>query len=345
MSLPTTFERSPQDSLLILYTGGTFGMQDHGRGLESAPDLGEVIQSLMNREHPDQLSPAWRYLRLPRIIDSADATFTHALAVAAIIRKNLTGIRGVIVIHGTDTLAYTAAVTAFALADVPVPIVFTGAQRPISESGSDAPKNFSSAYAVASGSVGGVHLVFGGRALPAVRALKVASEADEAFEAFRTRADSPTGISEYRGRLGSIDSFADPEKSHRLPPVGILKIFPGFVPELLTAAGAIYPGGIVLECYGAGTAPTSTPGFVEALAELSSRGVPLVAITQCLTGQVSLERYAVGVLMHEAGAIDGSDLTADGALAKLSFCVALGLDLPATRQAFRRNLIGEQRPV
>ncbi len=332
---------SNDGTMLVVYTGGTFGMQDRGRGLEATAELEKAVAELLMAAEPT--GQPWRYLSLERIIDSADADLAHALEIASLVRRNLTGTKGVVVVHGTDTLAYTGAVAAFALADLDVPVVFTGAQRPMSEPGSDAPANFFAAYRDARLGEPGVRIAFGGSVIPAVRAVKHSSSDDKAFVAFRPSAPGAVGMRSHESRLADLADFENRTPEASVPAVGLLRVFPGLHPGLVGAAARLYPDGFVLECYGAGTAPMSTPGMREAVAEATGAGTPIVIVTQCRTGSVRPERYALGADLLRAGAWDGGDLTADAALAKLGVIAALGLDREDRRIAFSTNLVGEQR--
>lgn len=328
--------------MLVVYTGGTFGMQNEGRGLEAKIDLSKEIAELVaSANHPTSAS-GWRYVALKHVIDSADASLDHAFSIAALIRSTCVNIKGVVVVHGTDTLTYSAAVAAFALDDLQIPIVFTGAQRPLGEAGSDAAKNFVEAYRDASDGTPGVRIVFGGRVLPAVRAIKFSTDADEAFVAHRPVAPGATGMAAHTKRLELLARSGIGISSADVPATGLLRVFPGLNPALIRAASVLYPGGLVLECYGAGTGPTSTPGLSAAVAAATSSGTPIIAITQCQTGSVELDRYAAGAALRSSGAWGGFDLTTDAALAKLGVLNALGLEWNELRAAFALNLVGEQ---
>lgn len=342
MTTPEDTARPERRATLVVYTGGTFGMRDLGNGLEATADLEEALTTLVPSPHSAEAAPSWRYLQLERIIDSADADLAHALAVASMIRAHADDASGVVVVHGTDTLAYTAAVAAFALADLAVPVVFTGAQRSMNEPGSDATENFLAAFREAGSGVAGVRIAFGGAVIPAVRAIKRSSDEDEAFAAFRPLAPGPAGAEELGRLRHGFTRLGALAEQPTFPSVGLLRIFPGFSPRLISTAAELYPDGLVLECYGAGTAPMSTPGLSSAVAEAAERGVPVVAITQCDTGSVRLERYALGAELQRAGAWSGYDLTADAAMAKLGVLAAMGLDGASRRIAFETNLVGEQ---
>lgn len=328
--------------MLVVYTGGTFGMFDNGQGLEAATDLetdlAEMVQiaQVATGVHP------WRYVALGEVIDSADADLDHALAIAALLREGAAQARGMVVVHGTDTLAYVASVSAFALRDLSIPIVFTGAQRSFRETGTDATSNFLAAYEAASDGQAGVRIAFGGAILPAVRAVKRSSDEDAAFVDYRSASRRTLGVSTAHTHVPAASTTRSIDRDSVRPSVGLLRVFPGFSAELLRAAIRLYPDGLVLECYGAGTAPMSSPGMYETVVDAVNARTPIVIVTQCQTGAVQLGRYAVGAKLHQAGAWSGGDLTAEAALAKLGVLAANDLDWEQRRLTFAENLVGER---
>ncbi|WGW12596.1 asparaginase domain-containing protein [Saxibacter everestensis] len=330
--------------LLVVYTGGTFGMHDLGAGLEANAELKAEISALID-EYDERRTTRlrWGYVKLDRIIDSAESSQQTAVDLAAEIRSNLDGAAGqaeydgVLVIHGTDTLAYTASRVAFELADLHIPVVFTGAQLPLGFTGSDAPSNFAYALDVLTGVVTRQTWVALNHELhPAVRVSKYSSESMAGFA-------SPRPLAPVTNQALADAVVVDKamQGAGNARNIGLLSVFPGISAENLRAALACYPDGLVMECYGAGTAPVNTPGFVDALAAAVNAGTPVLAITQCQTGAVSLSRYAVGSVLADAGVIGGGDMTLEAALAKLGYLVSRDLDLAAIRDALAVNLIGE----
>ncbi|PRI10726.1 asparaginase domain-containing protein [Leucobacter massiliensis] len=335
------------ERLLLVYCGGTFGMRDSGRGLVAQRDLGGVLGELV-RECSAQRSRDvdWELAQPPEIIDSAEAGHGTALSIADLIRERLgsadragSPFAGVLVVHGTDTLAHAAAQAAFALADLRTPVVYTGAMHPLGTPGGDAERNFARAFAAAlAGGGPGVRLVFGSADLPAVRAVKRSSEADEAFAATRPLAEPTTSVPGLAAALAGAAGAIPPR-------VGMLTAVPGLPPALVEAALLAFPDGLVLECYGAGTAPLSGRDAREVLLGARDRGTPVLAITRCAHGAVELQRYAVGAALAEAGVIGGSDLTAEAAIAKLRALLRAGYTGERLALLLRLNLVGEQRPL
>jgi L-asparaginase len=329
-------------SVAVLYTGGTFGMTSTPRGLAPNPHLGGELAELVERMHDeDAPAPHWTYHETPRAIDSAELQPEGMGRLADSIRTIVQdeSPAGVVVIHGTDTMAYSAAHAAFALADLHLPVVFTGAQFPLGSPDSDAGRTFSDAFeAVRRGAVDGVSIAFGGRMLPAVRAVKRSSESLDAFAAPRLRAPEVEG--------------ADPELRAALraaigrpaPRVGLVKVSPGLTAAQLRAVFEECPAGVVLECYGAGTAPMGSGGLAPVIRAAADRGTAVVAVTQCEDGSVELSRYAVGSALAGAGVLPGGDMTTEAALGKLGALLRAGLSGAGLAAALGRNLLGERAP-
>lgn len=318
----------------ILYTGGTFGMVDHGDGLRPRRDLGGEITDVVARfERVNGIAVQFDYTEFDEVIDSADAGPDTARRIAERVRSGIAQRRpdGVVVVHGTDTMAYVGARMAFELHDLDVPVVLTGAQIPLGLPGSDARGNLMLALnSIAAQSVPGTSIAFGNSLHPAVRASKRACDDYDGFTTVRECAPppAPPGLPATRLRIDS-------------PPVGLFAIFPGIHPDLLAAALRHYRGGLVLECYGSGTLPLHGSATVEAIRAATARGTTVVVITHCDSGTVDLDRYQPGRAIRAAGAIGGGDMTREAALAKLGYLVDIGLSGAELRRWMTTNLLGE----
>lgn len=328
--------------LAILYTGGTFGMLPSPQGLIPNVHLRDEIEGLMTGvRESDGGRLEWTYSQTASVVDSAEMDGAALGRLADQLREIIVrdDPRGVVVIHGSDTLAYSAAFAAFALADLPTPIVFTGAQRPIGVERTDAVDNFSLAVAVAADrdAPRGVQLAFGGSVLPAVRASKRSTESLRAFAAPRELADSPSGVD--RLLAGALRRAAGTPS----PRTGLVKVSPGLSAPQLVAALTECPTGVVLECYGSGTAPVVSAGLIDPIRTATARGTVVLAVTQCEDGPVVLDRYAVGSALADAGAIGAGDMTSEAALGKLSALTRAGFAGAELRAFVEANLIGERR--
>ncbi|AYF75246.1 L-asparaginase 1 [Nocardia yunnanensis] len=318
----------------ILYTGGTFGMVDGGDGLRPRAGIGGEVADLIDA-YTDRfgIPVEFRYSELERVVDSAHIDPATVRGIAERVRAGLGAVRpdGVIVIHGTDTMAYTGARLAFELHDVGVPVVLTGAQIPLGQPGSDAGDNLLLALnSIATQPVAGTFIAFGSRLHPAVRASKRSSHGRGGFTTVRPY--TPPAVTPVRPV--STRPVETPS------PVGLFTVFPGMDTDLLDAALRIYHGGVVLECYGAGTMPASD-AVVAAIRKATERGTPAVVITHCDNGTVDLSLYQPGRALLDAGVIGGGDMTREAALAKLAHLAELGLPAREIRRWMTTNLLGE----
>ena len=321
-------------SVLVFATGGTIGMRETDGGLAPDPDFPEILEALV-QSICQPLGIANRVNHLLPAIDSANADAETAPKIARAVRARVRTHRprGVVITHGTDTLAYTASRLAFELGDLGVPVVVTGSQLPHAARGTDAVDNLTLAIRAAVRAAPGspVSIAFGGKLLPAVRATKHDSVSLTAFRAEQKLGGSPSGI----------PAPAAPDAAPSAPArVLAYRFVPATTAADLRAAAGGAPDGIVLECYGSGNGPTSRPGMLGALRELSA-AIPVVAVTQCAAGGVDLARYAVGRELAAAGVIDGADLTIEAATSKLGFLLDRGHIGTDLRDLMEQNLVGE----
>lgn len=331
----------------VAYTGGTFGMVPTADGLRPGRGLAPLLQSKLPPAGRDGL-PHWDLHEYPRLIDSADAQPADWHRIATDIASHYDAYDGFVVIHGTDTLAFTASALSFALAGLRKPVVVTGAQVPLAQSRSDAAGNLEAALRIAGGApLPEVMVCFGSRLLRGNRATKVSAEAFDAF-------DSPNhpplgrvgiGIAIDRARLLPMPAR---EAFELVPPtpreVLLLRLHPGLSAALLERLLAPSVAALVLQGYGAGNAPVGLPGFVDALAAASARGVVIVNVSQCAQGRVDPGLYATGTGLAAAGVVSGRDMTAEAALTRLHHLLALGLEPGEIRHRLRQPCCGEFTP-
>ncbi len=323
---------SPRPTVLVFATGGTIGMRETDSGLAPDPDFPEILEQIV-AGICEPLGVEARVNHLLPAIDSSNAEADTAPRIARAIRARVRTQRprGVVIAHGTDTLAYTAARLAFELADLGCPVMVTGSQFAHGAAGTDAIDNLSLAIraAVRASASAPVSIAFGGKLLPAVRAEKHDTAGLEAFRAERKLAPGPRGV-----------PAGDGEMRPRSARVLTFRFVPGVTAEDVRCATLGSPDALVLECYGSGNAPMARPGMLGTLREIGAR-MPVVAITQCTSGGVDLSRYAVGRELAAAGVIDGSDLTPEAAIAKLGFLLDRGVSGADMRVLMEANLVGE----
>lgn len=322
-------------TLHVLYTGGTIG----SAGQPLKPMAGDEFSRLLDGVPGfaghclDGGEVAWTLSCLEPPLDSADMAPPDWLRIARATLERSVGCDGVVILHGTDTLAWTAAALSFLLAGMQIPVVLTGSQRPLAAAGTDAIDNLRLALREAAGGRPGVRVAFGGQVLPATGVLKVDAAADAAF-------DAP------RGRQSSAGDWADSAPSGRLvridPAVRVacLALYPGIDAATLGAVLAQPVSGLVVAAYGAGNAP-SDEAFLATLRRAHERGVVIVVVTQALRGAVRLGEYQTGAGLAAAGAVSGGELSPVAACAKLWVLCALGHSQSETEALMQRSLVGE----
>lgn len=304
--------------VLLLLTGGTLMMKavPAGRG-SSALGL-EDRTSDMLAEMPMLAKIADVDTRELFALDSSDMQPSDWVRLAAEVHAALLEpYDGVVVVHGTDTMAYTASALALMLGPVPKPVVFTGAQLPLSEVRTDARANLVDAVLVATMRVPEVSVVFASRAMRAVRATKRDAWGFEAFDSPNCAPLVQLGVGATlgphmlaAGRLAPFDGRLEPK-------VLAVRIFPGLDPALLMGALRAGVNGLVFEAYGTGNLPQLGGSLIPVLEQARQRAVPVLVVSQCLRGFVELGRYAGGAAAESAGAISGGDMTPEAAIAKM----------------------------
>ena len=330
----------------IIYTGGTFGMRPTEQGYAPARDLGSLIRERMPELGADSM-PEYALTEYDQPLESSNATPHHWYRLAEQIRADADRFDGFVVIHGTDTLAYTASALSFLLGDFRKPVVLTGSQIPLCEVRSDAQPNLISAIqTIATGRLlREVCVCFGRHVLRGNRTTKVNATELDAFQSpnFPPLAEIGTEL-----RFGDYDdppldtavlgSGTPPYQDWR---IAVLPVFPGIRDELVDAIVDTRAVGIVLRCYGVGTAPSADPRFLDGLRRATDAGVVTVAVSQCQEGRVSLRRYAAGSALADAGVLSGFDMTTEAALTKLHALFALRLDRSRVATLMQENLRGE----
>lgn len=311
-------------------------MHDTPAGLAPDPNFEDALEVLVG-EICAPLNIGYRINHLNPAIDSANIDAQTAPRIARLIKARVAASkpRAVVVTHGTDTMAFTAARLAFDLANLGCPVVVTGSQRPRSHPQSDVRANLSLAIraAVQANPEAPVSIAFGAQLLPAVRAVKTHTHKLDAFRAARELVPGHTGVPR------ELQQHNDRATAARVISV---RLVPALTAEDLLAAVGGNPDGLVIETYGAGNAPMAKPGFSEALRQIADK-IPVVSVTQCAEGTVDTGLYAVGSQLAECGVIDGADMTLEAAVAKLSFGLDAGLEGAPLKSLFQLNLTGERR--
>lgn len=319
--------------VLIVYTGGTIGMVESPAGLVASDDFVALLQQFFAQQPHDC---DWSYQALYPALDSAQMTPAHWLTIRdLIVHKSLKEqCSGVLVLHGTDTLAYSAAALSFLLLGFALPVVFTGAMLPASAPQSDAWPNLQTAYrALAGGLNAGVYVAFAGRLLSGVRTMKVSSSACDAFQEHQRPAT--------QAQRTSLPAALNYQVIRRLVSTMVVPMVPGFSAELLQCLiEQSAPDALILECYGSGTACIN-PAFIRALHMAQERSIFVVGISQCPAGSVVFEQYATGSALHTAGVLSGMGLSREAALGKIFSLLGSALTRSQSRTLLGLDLCGE----
>jgi len=322
LTIDTALPAKPRSRVMIIYTGGTFGMVRNTEGVLTPFDFSLILEHL----------PALRNLLLQLTViafedpvDSSDISPEHWQAIGEIIEKHYETQDGFVVLHGTDTMAYTASALSFMLMNLAKPVVITGAQLPISESRSDARENLITALEIASAYKDGKAVVpevcvfFDFELIRGSRSKKVESMHFDAFQSENYPPLAKAGVViDYnraairvpgKERLAVLKKF----DGH----VAILKLFPGMTEE---AVGPVLRNnhlkGIILETFGSGNATTAA-WFLRLLREATDRGCLVLNISQCPGGRVVQGKYETSQRLQEAGVIGGADMTIEAAVTKM----------------------------
>ena len=322
--------------ILLLTTGGTIASMPGGEGLE--PHRSDVMEREL-----EQLRTYYDItVRDVMCLDSSNIRPEEWELIASAIFSQRVGFDGVVVSHGTDTMAYTASAVTFMLPDIDVPVVFTGSQLPLADILSDGPDNLRTAFAMAASGKPGVFLAFDRKVMLGCRAVKVRASGFSAFESVNARY---AGLVSNRGLV--LDEKILPVRrreaklrSQISKNVFLLKLTPGLNPAVFDMLAAMGYRGIVVEAFGLG-------GFnvlgksLRRIQRAVEDGISVVVTTQCLYDSSNLQVYQVGNRLLEMGVIQGRDMTSEAAMTKLMWALGQGMDQTEIKELFEQNLAGE----
>ena len=321
--------------ILLLTTGGTIASRLKGEGLEPEPDLSLIPEAL--RELDDVTDKSILNL------DSSNIQPEEWQLVARSVYEARESFDGIVISHGTDTMAYTSSILTFMLLGIKIPVVLTGAQLPIDHPLTDGIDNLRTAFCMAASGRAGVFLAFDRKVILGCRAVKTHTTDFSAFDSV----NHPL-VARVSGRGLEIDDSAIPtydgecilrdELSKR---VFLLKLTPGLDPEIFDMLIELDYRGLVIEAFGAGGLHFIRRNLVEKLEKARKAGVSVVVNSQCLYERSDFSLYQTGQRVLKTGAIESRDMTTEAAVTKLMWALGRTDDPEKVRELFSKSLFGE----
>ena len=335
-------------NILLIYTGGTIGMvKDFETGALKAFNFDELLQNIpelkLLEHHIDTVS-------FERPIDSSNMKPAFWLQIAEIIEERYEDYDGFVVLHGSDTMSYSASALSFMFENLSKPVIFTGSQLPIGDLRTDAKENLITSIQIAGLQKNGkpviteVGLYFEYKLYRGNRTSKINAEHFQAFASPNYPPLVNSGV-----HLAVNDTALwHPNNRRKMKlhkglndEIALIKIFPGInrslLEHILSKEGL---KGVILETYGSGNAPTED-WFVELLKNSISRGVVIVNVTQCIGGSVSMGQYETSTQLKKIGVVSGKDITTEAAVAKMMYLLAKELTPKVFKTIFETSLRGE----
>ncbi|MCK9474817.1 MAG: asparaginase [Candidatus Muirbacterium halophilum] len=323
--------------VLLILTGGTITMHKRAdNSLDVQEGMPNELKSILNNIK-DRISVDVESLYN---IDSTDVTIECWKKIALCIYENYESYDGFVVSHGTDTMAFSASAVSFILRNIAKPVVFTGAQLPLSNVYTDGTNNIINSLLLASDyDIAEVVILFGEKIIRATRARKVSAFDLKAFESIN---------SEPLGSIGLSFKISDNAKGRRKQTrikyednfdenIIFVKMIPGLKPEVLRDM-CKNKSGIILQGFGAGNIPTR---FFDVIKEFSENNIPVVVTTQCMVGKIELELYKVGKKLSSFRVISAYDMTPEAATVKLMWALGKTKEISKIKEYFDRDLVGE----
>ena len=328
--------------IYVAYTGGTIGMRPSPQGyIPVAGFLSETLAS-MPEFHCDEM-PDFTIHEYDSLIDSSDMQPDDWQQIADDIQEHYDSYDGFIILHGTDTMAFTASALSFMLEDLSKPVIVTGSQIPLAELRSDGQVNLLNAlYIAANFPIPEVTLFFNNKLLRGNRSRKLDADGFDAFDSpnFAPLLTAGINIETNYPLSGEKPGAALTVSKVQSQPIGVVTLYPGISAEVLRNTLQQPVKALILLSYGVGNAPQS-PAILEQLKSAKNNDILVVNCTQCLRGKVNMSGYATGNALREVGVISGGDMTPEAALAKLHYLLSKDLTTEQIKEKIVEDLRGE----
>lgn len=331
--------------IYVAYTGGTIGMKTSEQGY--VPAKGHLTQAINNMPefHRDEM-PDFVINEYHPLIDSSNMTPNDWQRIADDIKTNYDKFDGFVVLHGTDTMAYTSSALSFMFENLAKPIIVTGSQIPFSQLRSDGQVNvLNSLYIAANYPINEVGLFFNNKLYRGNRCIKAYADGFNAFDSpnLEPLLEAGINIKLIQGEIAkeNVNQDIALNMSSITPqPVGVVHLYPGISVDLIKNVLQQPVKALILRSYGVGNAPQDR-ALLDTLAEATENGIIIVNCSQCIKGKVNMEGYATGSALSRCGIVSGQDMTLEATLAKLHYLLSKNLPVDAIRKLMEQNLRGE----
>lgn len=328
--------------ILIIYTGGTIGMHHNTKGALKPFDFGTILKQVpeLNR-----LNCVIHHHQFEELIDSSNIKPQHWIELASIIEKKYKQYDGFVILHGTDTMAYSASALSFLFENLGKPVIFTGSQLPLGAIRTDAKRNLITSVELASAKtiIPEVCIYFNSQLYRGNRVEKFASSKFDAFQSLNYPVLAETGVDISYNQLRILKAPKKKLIVHKKlnPHIGLVRLFPGITEQWINNALSMDGlKALVLETYGSGNAPTF-PWFLKSLKKAIDNGILIVNISQCSGGMVQQGKYETSYTLQQIGVLSGKDLTTEAALTKLMFLFGKSLEVKKVKKLFVTAICGE----
>ena len=328
--------------IYIAYTGGTIGMKPSENGYIPAAGFLTDILKKMPEFHRSEM-PDFVIHEYKDLIDSSDMSPNDWQQIADDIQKNYHLYDGFIILHGTDTMAYTASALSFMLENLSKPVIVTGSQIPLAELRSDGQVNLLNAlFLAANYPIHEVSLFFNNKLLRGNRSRKLDADGFGAFQSpnFPPLLEAGINIEVKSGTVMPIENNTLTVSNVDAQPIGVVTLYPGISADVIRNTVQQPVNALILLTYGVGNAPQN-PALLAELEAADKKGILVVNCTQCTRGKVNMSGYANGNVLKQVGVVSGGDMTPEAALAKLHYLLSQDLTNQQIKLQLKENLRGE----